>query len=150
MGKEIYTPELAAKVLERLADTGSLAAVCNELSIGRNTVIRWIDANRDGFADAYARAKDQGIDKLVEDTLTIADDGTNDYMMTAQGVKLDAEHVQRSKLRIETRRWLAERMAPKKYGVLNKMELTGVNGGPVQSQIIITTGVPTDNFEDLA
>jgi hypothetical protein len=40
--------------------------------------------------------------------------------------------VQRSKIRIETRRWLAERMAPKKYGLRTATEISGPNGGPLQ------------------
>ena len=150
MGKAIYTPELAQKVCDALARTGSLRAVCRELSIGRDTIVGWVVSDIDGFAGAYARAKDIGIDELVDETLEIADDGTNDYMTTERGQQLDSEHVQRSKIRIETRRWLAERMAPKRYGVKQDLALTGANGGPIETSIIIATGVPTEAFEDLA
>lgn len=128
MGKETYTPELAAKVLESLRLTGSLLRTAKEFGISRNTVIKWVEQDRDGFAEQYARAKAEGIDALVEDTLDIADDAANDYMETPHGPKLDGEHVQRSKLRIETRRWLAERMAPRKYGLRQGLDVTNSDG----------------------
>ena len=39
---------------------------------------------------------------------------------------------------------------PDDYRESNKVELTGKNGGPVESQVIIATGVPADDFGDLA
>ncbi len=39
---------------------------------------------------------------------------------------------------------------PDDYRESNKVELTGKNGGPMQAQVIIATGVPVDEFDDLA
>ena len=41
---------------------------------------------------------------------------------------LDAEHVQRSRLRIDTRKWMAGKLAPKKYGEKIEYELSGQIG----------------------
>lgn len=127
MGKEIYTPELAAKVLESLRVTGSLLRTTKEIGIARETVIRWVDQDRDGFALAYARAKGEGIDALVEDTLDIGDEPPPTLMNGA----IDTGAVQHAKLRIETRRWLAERMAPKKYGLRQGLDVTNSDGSLV-------------------
>lgn len=129
----IYTPELAAKVCEALATHGSLRAVCREdWAPDRSTVMRWVVDDIDGFAARYARAKSMGIDEFVEETLEIADDGSNDWMKSnkpdAEGYVLNGEHVQRSKVRIETRRWLAERLEPKKYGAKAGIDLTSSDG----------------------
>ena len=124
MGKPIYTFELAQRVLEALARTGSLRAVCKELNIGRNTVVDWVIKDIDGFADAYARAKDTGIDDLVDETLEISDTAPP---LTALGAT-DSGAVAHSKLRIETRRWLAERMAPKRYGLKQALDLSNTDG----------------------
>lgn len=120
MGKAIYTPELAQRVLESLRVTGSLLRTTTELGIGRNTVINWVIDNRDGFADEYARAKAEGIDTLVEDTLNIGDAEPP----TLPSGAIDTGAVAHAKLRIETRRWLAERMAPKKYGLRQGLDVT--------------------------
>jgi hypothetical protein len=49
--------------------------------------------------------------------LTIADHSAGDYYEDAEGnQKYDTEAVQRSKLRIETRKWIMGRLAAKRYG----------------------------------
>ena len=69
------------------------------------------------FGDNYARAKAKQIDVLVEEILIIADDGSKDYYINSKGEeKFDSEHVQRSRVRIDTRKWLAAKLAPKVYG----------------------------------
>ncbi|MNL64497.1 hypothetical protein D3C87_1887180 [compost metagenome] len=82
-------------------------------------------------------ARQLGYDAIAEETLEIADDGRNDWMQKveedeAPGWKLNGEHVQRSKLRIDTRLKLLAKWHPKKYGEKVTQELTGANGGPIQ------------------
>ena len=123
-----YDAELAAKVLDLLAQSGSLRRVCRELGVSRNSIIPWVVDNTEGFGDAYARAKEHGIDTLVEETLDIADDGSNDYMETEHGPALNSESIQRSKVRVETRRWLAERLAPRRYGLRQGLDVMSSDG----------------------
>lgn len=128
-----YTREIGDRICEALSMCGSLRAVCREeWAPDRGTVMRWVVDDIDGFAARYARAKSMGIDEFVEETLEIADDGSNDWMRSnkpdAEGYALNGEHVQRSKVRIETRRWLAERLEPKKYGVKAGLDLTSSDG----------------------
>jgi hypothetical protein len=139
--------------------SGSLRAVCRTEGMpDRGTVMRWVVDDLDGFAAKYARAKDMGIDEFVDETLEIADDGTNDWMKTERGPQLDSEHVQRSKIRIETRRWLAERMAPKRYGLKQGLDLSNTDGtlqvdeaarGARVAQLMALAAQRKD-FEDLA
>jgi len=124
MGKPIYTPELAERVLTSLRLTGSLLRTTREIGIARETVIGWVVKDIDGFALAYARAKDEGIDALVEDTLDISDAPPP---LTGQG-SVDSGAVAHTKVRIETRRWLAERMAPKRYGLKQGLDMTNSDG----------------------
>jgi transposase-like protein len=119
---DTYTPEVGARICERLAQVGSLRRVCREPGMPSDGTVRaWVAAHED-FAAAYARAKEAGIDALIEEGLDISDDGSNDWQEAEKGPMLNAEHVSRSKLRTEYRRWLAERMMPKKYGV--KQDIT--------------------------
>lgn len=65
----------------------------------------------------YARAKEQQQELQEDELLDIADDGTNDTYVDDEGkVRVDHDHIQRSKLRIETRKWLMAKLKPKKYG----------------------------------
>ena len=86
----------------------------------------------DGLAERYARARDIGVDAMADDMLEIADDGTNDWMDRNDpdnpGYVVNGEHVQRSRLRVESRKWYLAKLAPKKYG--DKLEVGGkVEGG---------------------
>ncbi|TXH58050.1 MAG: terminase small subunit protein, partial [Desulfurellales bacterium] len=87
-------------------------------------------------------------EKMAEDILAIADeecttvraskhgmDGGADGM---QEVVFDATAVARNRLRVDARKWLASKLAPKKYGdkVLN--EVTGANGGAIAQSITVS------------
>lgn len=68
----------------------------------------------------YARATMDRSDAIFEEMFDIADDGTNDYMTrkNAQGEDyevVNTENIQRSRLRVESRKWALARMQPKKY-----------------------------------
>jgi Bacteriophage Sf6, terminase small subunit-like len=83
------------------------------------------------FKAQYARAREVGYHKLADELLDIADDATNDFVerQNREGdtVKVfDAEHVQRSRLRVEARKWLLSKALPKVYG--DKLELGGSIG----------------------
>ena len=84
------------------------------------------------FSDSYTRAREDRADGIFEEILEIADNSTNDYMnkKNPDGTKgeevLNSEHVQRSKLRIDSRKWMLGKMQPKKYG---EKQVVDVEGG---------------------
>ena len=92
----------------------------------KSTILRWLDAHAE-FRDQYARAREAQADHFAEEILEISDDGTNDWMRRQQGEDTvevaNHEHISRSKLRVDARKWLMSKMAPKKYG--DKLELAG-------------------------
>lgn len=112
-----YTEELADKICSQLSDGKSLRTVCAPDDMpDKSTIFRWIRVKK-GFRDQYTRAKEESADALTDEMLDIADDTELDYTKTDdQGVKLNAENIQRSRLKIETRKWLASKLKPKKYG----------------------------------
>ncbi len=117
-----YTPELADVICAKLAAGESMRTVCNDDSLPcRATLFTWLRKHPE-FLDQYTRAKEESADALIEESLDIADDGSNDWMERlgkdgeSAGWQLNGEHVQRSKLRIETRKWMASKLKPKKYG----------------------------------
>lgn len=69
------------------------------------------------FGELYARSKQAQVEALVDEILDIADDATNDYSVNDKGEEvLDREHIQRSRVRIDSRKWIASKLAPKLYG----------------------------------
>lgn len=125
----IYTDELAEKICEQIATTSkSMKTICNELSINVMTVLNWLcethDNYRPEFSKMYARAKEMQSDFLVEEIIEISDDSRNDLLFTDEwGNKVEnKEFVNRSRLRVDSRKWIASKLRPKKYG--DKLDIT--------------------------
>jgi len=139
-----YTQEIADTICLLIAEGQSLRKICTDESMpDKSTVFRWIARNCT-FRDQYAQAKDQGAMVWAEEILDIADDGANDYMELldesgdVKGYRLNGEHVQRSKLRVDSRKWLLSKLMPKKYGDKVQQELSGPGGGPIKTDSTIT------------
>ncbi|WP_415073907.1 hypothetical protein [Legionella sp.] len=76
----------------------------------------WLKDNKD-FSDQYARAKQAQIECVVDELLGIADDASNDQIVDSEGqLHFNSQAVQRARLRIDTRKWLACKLVPKVYG----------------------------------
>lgn len=118
-------------VLRRIAEGESLRQIAKDEGMpAPATVCDWAAADP-VFAEQYARAKEAQMDRYAEEILEIADDATNDWMQNKHGDKtLDAEHVQRSRLRVDSRKWLMSKLAPKKYG--EKVQIGGDPEQPLQ------------------
>lgn len=137
MGMSKRTPETLDEICERISQGEPLRQICRDPHMPSwQAVYQWINDDED-FARRIARARDLGADAIAEETLDIADDARNDWMdkldkdQVPIGYQLNGDHVQRSKLRIETRLKLLAKWNPKKYGERSAVELTGANGGPV-------------------
>lgn len=130
----IYSDELAKTICQRLAEGESLRAICrDEIMPAKSTVLAWCLDSKHPFSDQYARARDIQADTLADELLEIADDGTNDWVEkeTRNGsmILCDHEHIQRSRLRVDTRKWIASKLKPKRYG--EKLSIAGHDGGPI-------------------
>lgn len=69
------------------------------------------------LAKRYAHACDIRAESIFEDILDIADDSSADVVVGEDGIeKPNSEIVQRSKLRVDARKWVLAKMNPKKYG----------------------------------
>jgi hypothetical protein len=126
----IYDPGKAEAVLLRLADGESLRSICREEGMpSRPTVYSWVLDDIDGFASRYARAREIQAHALADDVADIADNGSNDWMKRNDpenpGWQANGEHIQRSRLRFDARRWAAAKILPKVYGDKVQQEHSG-------------------------
>jgi hypothetical protein len=115
----VYTPELAAEILDRIAAGESLRSICRSEHMPVESAVRlWATEDHHGFAAQYARATLIRMHVLADEVMEIADDKTGDPA--------------RDRLRLDTRKWLMSKIAPKVYG--DKLDLTHAapDGGPVQ------------------
>ena len=126
-----YTQDIADEICAGLAEGKSLRTVCKAEHLPCvASIFNWF-RTQDGFLEQYTRAKEESADALTDEMLDIADDGTNDWakqQLGEDGHEVDVlhkEHIQRSRLRIETRKWLASKLKPKRYGDKTTTEHTG-------------------------
>lgn len=124
------TPELAGRIIELLADGKSLRQICAAEDMpNRSTVYGWIAANKQGFGAHYAMAKDIGLDQLAEECLEIADTpliGEETITKADGSVEVrKGDMLGHRRLQIETRMKLLAKLAPKKYGDLQRIEHSG-------------------------
>ncbi len=131
-----YTKALAREICQCMADGASLREVCRaERMPAESTVRGWAIDDVEGFSAQYARGVELRAMRWAEEALEIADDGTNDWIKRRSEdgevqVIFDHEHIQRSRLRVDTRKWLLSKVLPKVYG--DKLQHTGEGGGPIR------------------
>jgi hypothetical protein len=118
-----YDAKIGDEICNRLVDGESLRKITLDKHMpAASTVFKWLTEN-ENFAEQYARARDAQADTLADEILDIADDGSNDWMADAElGERYNGDAVQRSKLRVDARKWIAAKLKPKKYG--DKLDLT--------------------------
>lgn len=120
-----YTPEIAEAICEHIANGRSLVTYCKENGVHYSTVMRWLSSNEQ-FRDNYTRAREDQANFLAEEILRISDDGTNDTYTDEDGkVVVNQDVLARSRLRVDSRKWYASKLLPKKYGDKIQTEHSG-------------------------
>ena len=134
-----YTQDKADKICAMLSEGMSLRTVCKDDELpSTQTVFSWLRTYPE-FLDQYTRAKQESADALTDEMLDISDDSTNDWMESHgddAGYRANGDNIQRSRLRIETRKWLASKLKPKKYGDKIQQEHSGsIDTGMTEDQM---------------
>jgi hypothetical protein len=131
----LYTPEIADVILRRLSDGETLREICRTPGMPDDRTVRgWALDDREGFAAVYARARMIGGYAMGDDLLKIADDSKGDMTTDADGRPIvNHENINRSRLRVDTRKWLLSKVLPRVFG--DKVELTGPGGGALSSPV---------------
>lgn len=129
-------------IFERIIHGEGIAEICRDDDMpDKSTVFRWLAKDK-AFCDRYARVKAISADHMAEEMLDIADNAENDWMKRNGKEDEDywqsnGEHIQRSRLRIDTRKWLMAKLKPKKYG--DKLALAGDEDSPLKIETITRT-----------
>jgi len=137
-----FTTEIGDTICKRIAAGESLRGICRDEDMpAASTVFGWLAGSNEAlrpFMEQYARAREIQADALVDETLEISDDASNDWMIREgkdqePGYALNGEHVQRSRLRVDTRKWFASKVYPKKYG-----DKVAIGGDPESGPVVIS------------
>lgn len=105
-----FTQTVADEICERIAQGESLRKICDDKHMpAAKTVDRWL-ADGGEFCQQYARARERQADHFAEELIEIAD------------TESDAS---KARNRIDARKWAASKLAPKKYGDRQQIDLGG-------------------------
>ena len=103
VNKKIHAFGGELAIMDRLSQGDTVLGVARALGISHTAFYDWVDRGGEARAAALARARARGGQSLAEQTLEIADQAS-------------PQEAQVAKLRVDTRRWLASKMAPDEYG----------------------------------
>jgi transposase-like protein len=153
-----WPAETIARIIEEaLAPGATVAGVADRHGVARSQVYGWLRKARAGklpgisvssaACTAFVPVKLEehaaplpappSAPGLADELLEIADNGTNDWMKRFAkdgedlGWAVNGEHIARSRLRVDTRKWLLSKCLPKVFGDRITTEHTGPNAGPV-------------------
>lgn len=133
-----YTPELASEICGRIAAGESLNKICKDAYMPDIvTVYRWMGKD-DEFRQNYVRAREDQAETHADQMQEIADEMPP---MDANG-RTDSGWVQWQRNRIDTRKWIAAKLKPKKYG--DKVDVN--HGGGIS--LTVSTGIPDEQPND--
>lgn len=130
-----YNLKLGTRICDLVAThTEGLKHLCAQFDWMpvRDTINEWRWKHNE-FAVMYTKAKLSQAELMAEDCIDIADDGTHDTILKTNnnGEEYEianAEWINRSRLRVDTRKWIASKLLPRMYGEHNKIEsLEGQN-----------------------
>jgi hypothetical protein len=109
-------------ILEQLSDGKSLREICSAPGMPSESLVRKWATNEADFGAQYARAREAGMDAMADEILAIADDAAGDIKVTSDGKEVvNQEAINRSRLRVDARKWIMSKIAPKTYG--DKLDL---------------------------
>lgn len=136
----LYSDELAEKICHEFATTDKgLREICEEEGMPEmRTIQRWITEN-ESFRRKYAHARELQAEYLADQIIEIADDKHGDVMMIKRGdEEVEAENrefINRSRVKIDARKWKASKLYPKKYS--ERVDITS-DGEKIQEKIDYT------------
>src|SRR5690606_30733955 len=117
-GVSTYTSEIGEKICMRLMEGESLLSICKKKDMpSTSTVYKWL-LEIPEFSDNYVRAREAQADRSADEIISIADDDTRDLIPYSGAIE-------RSKLKVDARKWVASKLLPKKYGSFKAIEVNG-------------------------
>jgi hypothetical protein len=127
-----YSEALADKICLDIASGMSMTDAAHSNGVNNSTLYFWLtrEKYRDDFYPKYMNAKKLQAELISTEIIKLSDDRSKDYIIDDKGNKKpDLAAVQRSRLMVESRKYLLSKMLPRVYG--EKLALTDGDGQPV-------------------
>lgn len=133
----IYTEELGKRICDVVAThscgLNKLTSMFDWMP-DKTTINEWRWSNS-SFSTQYTKAKIAQSELMAEDCIDIADDTSNDITYNKNGDEVcNTEFVNRSRLRVDTRKWIAAKLLPKIYGDMQRTD-SGDNNKEIKEEM---------------
>jgi len=119
---ELEKVKIFDKICDRIAEGESLRSILKTKGMpSSRSLYKWLaDENNKELVKRYALAREIQAENLAQEIIDIADNATNDWMKSNdpdnEGYIINGEAINRSRLRIDSRKWVASKLLPSKYG----------------------------------
>jgi len=148
----MYSDELADRICREISiSTDGLDKICrqNEGFPNPKTIYAWRIDN-EVFSKKYDKAKRTQADLFAQEIIDISDNSSKDQIMNEKGnMVLDSEYVARSRLRVDSRKWIASRLLPKVYGDQKTIEeVTNENNALKEEMRLLRESLNTKHKKD--
>ena len=143
-----FNQEIADKFCEIIAtSTQGVHKILDGNDLGLpawNVIQRWLRENKQ-FEAQYARAREERADYIFDEILEIADESSGDTIIDEKGnERINGEWVNRSRLRVDSRKWIASKLLPKKYGDKSELGISLEENTVKVIKTIVTKNVKPD------
>lgn len=143
-GRPHVSEELLMQVIDRMCEGESLNQICKDQSMpSKGTVLNYAMMNREAdqewvqnFSKAYEIAK-----------MVRAESWADEMMELADTTIPSSEEIQKTRLQVDTRKWLVGKLL-NQYSEKSRHEITGKDGGPVQSEQSVMFYLPDNGRND--
>lgn len=139
--------EIINEVCQLIEEGMSLRKAVKKIGINHSTFFKYIDNDENAESNLrkaqYARATELRAEAMADEILDISDDSSNDTIYTEKGEIENKEWTNRSRLRVDSRKWLLSKLMPKKYG--DKIDVTSDGEKVTTSASIVVNVVPPND-----
>lgn len=147
-----FTEAIADEVCLRLTEGEPLVRICKSSHLPDvSTIYRWL-IRFPLFCEMYTRAREEQADTNADEIIAIADEDPKfveykDKDGNVVDIKIDTAFVAYQKLRIESRKWTAAKLKPRKYG--ERIAMEGVDGGAPIGTVDLSTSYLAEVIKNL-
>lgn len=113
-----FSQEVFDEICVRIAEGESLRKICKDEKMpSLVTVWKWLN-NSEELTKQYARAREEQAETFVDEIQEISDA----KIPLGPDGKIDNGAVNQARLRVDSRKWIASKLKPKKFGDYTKIQ----------------------------
>ena len=118
-----FSQEIFDEICVRIASGESLRKICKDDKMPSLVAVwKWLN-NSEELVKQYTRAREEQAETFVDEILDIADDNKDDTYLDENGkLIINQEVIARSRLRVDSRKWIASKLKPKRFGDYTKIQ----------------------------